>query len=206
MNNKNAIHVKTLVLRVFLVIGFVVILLAIILLGFNLTLSSQTRHKSWAIVTPIDSKKTYLVSEVIDGDTVKSIINGHEITIRLLGIDTPEVVDPRKPIQCYGKEASNETKALLTGKNISIELNPNYDRVDKYGRLLGYVYLAKNADVSTTVGKSSDRLFVNEFLIKEGFAREYTYNSKKPYKFQKLFKFDEAEAQKNNKGLWKKCT
>jgi micrococcal nuclease len=143
------------------------------------------------MTVPIDKDKAYKVIDVIDGDTIKILIDGHEITTRLLGIDTPEVVDPRKPVQCYGKEASHETKSLLTGKSVSIMLNPDYDRTDKYGRLLGYIYL--------------DGIFVNELLVKEGFAREYTYNDRKPYQFQKLFRNDELKAKQANKGLWDAC-
>ncbi len=163
----------------------------------NSKVVDHKKFTSWAMTVPIDSSKTYPVTDVIDGDTLKTNIDGHAITIRMLGINTPEVLDPRKAVECYGPEASAESKSLLTGKNILISLNPNYDRIDKYGRLLAYIYLQ---DVATT-----STLFVNEYLVKEGYAREYTFNEKKPYQYQKLFRGDELEAKKAGKGLWSKC-
>src|SRR5688572_14844689 len=53
------------------------------------------------------------VTRVVDGDTIQARLPGGEETIRLIGIDTPETVDPRKPVQCFGREASERTKALL---------------------------------------------------------------------------------------------
>ena len=55
----------------------------------------------------------------------------------MLGVDTPEVVDPRKPVQCFGHEASAFTKARLVGQRVTLELDA--EPRDKYGRLLAYV-------------------------------------------------------------------
>ena len=166
----------------------------------------QKKYVSWASKVVIDSNLAYLVSDVIDGDTIKVLIDGHEITVRLLGINTPEVLDPRKPVECYGPEASAETKKLLTGKSIRLALNPNYDRIDKYGRLLAYVRLTQSPDkLPGATSSSSNVLFINEFLIKEGYAREYTFNENNPYQYQNLFKLDESGAKGAKKGLWGKC-
>ena len=74
----------------------------------------------------------------VDGDTVVArFANGHVEKIRLLGVDTPEVVDPRKPVQCYGHAASAFTKSHLTGRHVLLELDA--EQRDKYGRLLAYV-------------------------------------------------------------------
>jgi micrococcal nuclease len=146
---------------------------------------------SWAATVPIDTTKLYQVSQVVDGDTIKAYIDGHNITIRLLGINTPETVKPNWPVECYGPEASTEMKSLLTGKNVLLALNPDYERIDKYGRLLAYVRLGD--------------MFVNEYLVKQGYAREYTFNEKNPYQYQQQFKSDEAEAKATGKGLWGKC-
>jgi len=165
----------------------------------NNPLAGQKKYASWAQTVQIDPQKLYPVTDVVDGDTIKTLISGYVITIRLLGINTPEVVDPRKPVECYGREASAETKSLLTGKSVSISLNPNYERVDMYGRLLAYVRLVDPNDISTI------SLFVNEFLVKQGFAYEYTFNEKNPYQYQKQFKVDELEAKNAKRGLWGKC-
>ena len=161
--------------------------------------SGSKKFISWAEKVVVDPSKLYPVTSVVDGDTIKTIIDGHNITIRLLGINTPEVVDPRKPVECYGPEASAETKSLITGKSVLLSLNPNYERVDMYGRLLAYVRLMDPNDSSTT------SLFVNEFLVKQGYAYEYTFNEKNPYQYQKQFKADELEAKNAKRGLWGKC-
>ena len=75
---------------------------------------------------------------VVDGDTlVARFDDGHVEKVRLLGVDTPEVVDPRKPVQCFGPEASAFSKARLTGRRALLELDA--EPRDKYGRLLAYV-------------------------------------------------------------------
>src|SRR5690349_14671390 len=70
------------------------------------------------------------VERVADGDTI--VVTGH-VRVRLIGMDTPEVVDPRKPVQCYGKAASARTKALLP-KGAAVRLVYDVDRFDRYGR------------------------------------------------------------------------
>ena len=78
---------------------------------------------------------------MIDGDTILVRGAGGRIEdVRLLGIDTPETVDPRKPVQCYGPQASAFAKHLETGRAVTL----SYDRElhDRYGRFLAYVWLA----------------------------------------------------------------
>lgn len=129
------------------------------------------------------------VSRVVDGDTVriKKLDSSDEIVLRLVGIDTPEVVDPRQPVQCFGQEASDYAKKLLTGQKVRVETDPTQDEYDRYGRWLVYVYLENG-------------LFFNEHMIEAGYAFEYTYQ--KPYQKQALFKAREAEAKANKRGLW----
>lgn len=130
-----------------------------------------------------------VVAKVIDGDTIE-LEKGK--TVRLIGIDTPETVDPRRPVGCFGKEASNETKALLSGKVVILQ--KDVSETDKYNRLLRYVYLPLE-DGST--------LFVNDYLVREGYAKVYTYPP--DVKFNEQFRQAEKEARENNKGLWGKC-
>lgn len=129
----------------------------------------------------------YAVSSVVDGDTVKVNISGTITTLRLIGMDTPETVDPRKPVQCFGKEASNKAKELLSGKKVRIETDPTQGELDKYGRRLAYIY-------------REDGLFYNKYMIEQGYAHEYTYNT--PYKYQTEFKSAQKYAEENNLGLW----
>lgn len=138
----------------------------------------------------IDENAYYKVDRSIDGDTFTTHVEGRLITVRMLGIDTPETVDPRKPAQCYGPEASDASKNLLTGRSVRFAINPNRELKDRYGRYLLYVY-------------RDDGLFVNRELIRRGFAKEYTFG--KPYAMQAEFREIESEAMKGMKGLWDKC-
>lgn len=140
---------------------------------------------------PAQQYTYYSVVDVVDGDTIKININGTQTTLRLIGIDTPETVDPRKPVQCFGREASNKAKELLSGKKVRIEKDPTQGELDKYGRTLAYVY-------------RDDGLFYNKYIIEQGYAHEYTYNT--PYKYQSEFKAAEKSARENQLGLWSPTT
>src|SRR5258706_2201791 len=135
-------------------------------------------------LAPIENanKDLYLVTRTTDGDTIVILKDGKEQKARLLGVDTPETVDPRKPVQCFGKEASAKTKEALSGKSVSIEKDITQGEYDKYGRLLIYVYL------------ENGELF-NKTLISEGYAHEYTHNL--AFKYQKEFKSAELQARTN---------
>jgi len=130
----------------------------------------------------------YMVEGVTDGDTIKVDIDGSIETIRLIGMDTPEIVDPRKPVQCFGKESSEKAREMLGGKKIRLEADPTQGERDAYNRLLRYVYLED--------GTSFDR-----WMIAEGYAHEYTYQSK-PYKYQAEYQSAEKSAREGKKGLW----
>lgn len=129
----------------------------------------------------------YSVIKVIDGDTLSVDIDGKIEVLRLIGINTPETVDPRKTVECFGKEASAKAKELLTGKRVRLEADPTQGERDKYGRLLRYVFL-------------EDGNFFNDAMIREGYAYEYTYSA--PYKYQDQFNEAEKEARDKKFGLW----
>jgi micrococcal nuclease len=129
----------------------------------------------------------YQVAKVVDGDTIDVDINGQIERIRLIGINTPEVVDPRRPVECFGKEASANAKKILSGQKVKIEADVSQDDRDKYGRLLRYAW-------------RSDGLFYNLEAIKDGYAFEYTYHL--PYKYQNEFKAAQKFAEENKIGLW----
>jgi len=129
------------------------------------------------------------VIKVIDGDTIQVLIGGKKETVRLIGIDTPETVDPRREVECFGKEASRKLKSLVNGKSVVLKNDPMQSERDKYGRLLRYVFL-------------KDRVHVNKLMIQEGYAHEYTFDSN-PYKYQSEFKLAEKKAEKEKRGLWK---
>ncbi|MBI2019919.1 thermonuclease family protein [Candidatus Daviesbacteria bacterium] len=129
------------------------------------------------------------VKRVIDGDTIE-LDNGS--TVRLLGIDTPETVDPRKPVQCFGKEASNKLKSLVL--NQVVILQKDVSETDKYQRLLRYVLLPLDND---------RLLFINDYLIREGFAKVLTIPP--DVKYTEQFLEAQREARENKKGLWGRC-
>ncbi|MEK7092529.1 MAG: thermonuclease family protein, partial [Patescibacteria group bacterium] len=129
-------------------------------------------------------RQTAFVTRVIDGDTIE-IENGKKV--RYIGIDTPEVVDPRKPIECFGEKAKGRNQQLVENKTVELEIDVS--ETDKYGRLLRYVYI--------------DGFMVNQLLVKEGFAKSASYPP--DIKYQHLFKQAETKARKNNAGLWSTC-
>ncbi len=129
----------------------------------------------------------YKVTSVVDGDTIKLDMNGTIETIRLIGIDTPETVHPNKSVECMGIEASNEAKRLLTGQTVRFESDNTQDTRDRYGRLLGYVFLPNGENYG-------------EVILRSGYANEYTYSS--AYKYQSAFRAAEQSARNNKAGLW----
>lgn len=166
---------------------FIIGIISIFVLGCLIFLIYRFRSSNQLFIDP---EKIYQLYSVLDGDTIRVKIEEKIITVRMLGIDTPETVDPRREVGCFGPEASKETKQLLSGHQIILKLNPKREVTDKYGRYLAYVY-------------REDGLFINEYLIEKGYAKEYTYGS--PYSFQKEFKALEKEAQKSKIGLWGEC-
>ncbi len=130
-----------------------------------------------------------LVTKVVDGDT--AIVNNNQI-VRLIGIDTPETVDPRRPVGCFGKEASNETKNLLLGKEVILQ--KDVSETDKYQRLLRYVFLPL---------PDGQILFVQDYLVREGFAKVLTYPPDVQYNEQ--LREAERAAREGSRGLWGKC-
>lgn len=126
----------------------------------------------------------YKVVKVVDGDTIMVEIDNQKQTIRLIGVDAPELYKN----QCFAREATVKAKEILTGKNVFLEKDPTQDDKDEYDRLLRFIFL-------------EDGINFNQLMIKEGYAREYTYLGV-PYKYQKEFQTAEHEAKVNKKGLW----
>ena len=129
----------------------------------------------------------YSVVHVIDGDTIDIATGGVVERIRLIGINVPETVDPRKPVECFGKEASDAAKKLLAGKRVRTEEDSSQGKYDKHGRVLGYIF-------------TEDGMFLNEYMIAEGYAYEYTYHA--PYKYQAEFRNAQKIVRAEQKGLW----
>lgn len=135
----------------------------------------------------VEREKAF-VFRVIDGDTIE-LTDGRKV--RYIGIDTPESVDPRKPVQCFGKEAMEKNREFVQGKEI--ELEKDISETDRFGRLLRYVYVK--------VGETE--IMVNEELVREGYAHASSYPP--DVKYQEKLRIAEAEAREVGRGLWQEC-
>jgi micrococcal nuclease len=120
----------------------------------------------------------------VDGDTIEVLIAGATYKVRYIGVDTPETVDPRRPVGCFGREASERNRQLVEGK--TVELEKDISETDKYGRLLRYVWV--------------DGEMVNATLVREGYAVASTYPP--DVKHQELFRSLQEEARDAGLGLW----
>ena len=123
------------------------------------------------------------VTRIVDGDTIIVELQGKSEKIRIIGINTPESVDPRRPVECYGKEASTRAKELLYKKTVTLE---NYQERDRHGRVLGYVRMSDGKDFG-------------EIMISSGYAHSFkSYSHSRLATYNKL----EKEARSNQVGLW----
>lgn len=127
---------------------------------------------------------------VTDGDTITADISGTVEDVRLIGIDTPETVDPRKPVQCFGKAASARTAEILP-VGTAIRIERDVEARDRYGRLLGYVY------------RADDALFVNMALVTDGYAHSLSIPPNVTY--AERFRSAESDARRSGAGLWSEC-
>ena len=153
-------------------------------------ISQKTEAKSESLIqkfsrSQASTEEKFVVSRIVDGDTIQ-LSNGKKV--RYIGIDTPETVDPRKPVQCFGKEAKEANKNLVLKRTVI--LKKDVSETDKYGRLLRYVYL-------------EDGTFVNLWLVKNGYAFAYTYPPDVAHSQE--FLVAEREARENKRGLWGNC-
>lgn len=133
---------------------------------------------------------TAVVVDVVDGDTVEVRVDGRVEAVRLLGIDTPETVDPHRPVGCFGPEASARTAELLpVGTAVSLERD--VEGRDHFGRLLAYVF------------RAGDGTFVNEALVAEGYAEVLVIDPNRAYADR--LRAAEAAARAAGAGLWGSC-
>lgn len=153
------------------------------LLLFIALLSSVSKHAG-----PFASRPT--VIEVVDGDTIDLRIGYARQRVRLLGIDTPETKDPRRPVQCFGREASDHTKHLLPPGTI-VRLELDLEEHDAYDRLLAYVWRAE------------DGLFVNLDLVTGGYADVLSIAPNTAHADE--FRAAMTTAKSSSKGLWSTC-
>jgi micrococcal nuclease len=174
------------------------------LLALALTLTACSRHQvDLTVQAPAtfgDEPGGYeeaVVTRVVDGDTIEVEITGRVegpgvgetavgggYDVRLTGIDTPESVRPGTPVECFGKEASAAAEALLEGQEV--RLVKDVENVDRYERLLRYVYIG-------------DEL-ANARLVINGYAHAYTYPPN--VRWSELMVRLQGEARDGSRGLW----
>lgn len=129
----------------------------------------------------------YIVTKVVDGDTIDVTKDGKTIRVRYIGMDTPETVHPTKDVQCFGKDASGKNKELVLGKQVRLE--KDVSETDRYNRSLRYVYVGST--------------FINLELVKQGYATAATFPP--DVKYSKDFVAAEREAREAKRGLWASC-
>lgn len=129
----------------------------------------------------------YVVTRVVDGDTIRVSGPDGEQAVRLIGIDAPEA---RQTPECFAQESTARLEELVVQKNVRLEADTTQQDVDRYGRLLRYVFVEDTN--------------VNELMIREGFAKEYTYA--KQYEYRQSFLSAQDAARMNEQGLWSPAT
>jgi micrococcal nuclease len=142
----------------------------------------------WSAVATASRGDEGIVTKVADGDTVRMRLDGREVTVRLIGVDTPELgerEDPAAPPQPFATEAAAFTRQSLAGQRVRLEYDPR-ERRDKYGRTLAYVFL-------------DDGTLFNRRLLQGGYARVY---ARFPFRYREQFLADEAAARDAKRGLW----
>ena len=135
----------------------------------------------------LDKSPTATVVHVLDGDTIRVVHGGHETTIRLLGVDTPETHHPTKPVGCFGPEAAAYTERRLAGRRV--ELVTDLEVHDRYGRTLAFVYLDGNS--------------FNDELLRLGYARLLVIPPNGAHARTQLA--IELAAKAARRGLWGEC-
>ena len=155
---------------------------------------------------PVKENSVYKakIKRVVDGDTaiIYFLTNDgtryKEERIRFIGVNTPETVDPNRPVEYYGKEASNFTKKELKDKTIWVLTDAGVR--DKYDRLLGYIWLdePKNLDSEKEVRA---KMF-NAMLLLKGYAQTMTIQPN--VRYSNMFVKFQREAMEAKRGLWEK--
>ena len=130
----------------------------------------------------VPAEGVYAVERVIDGDT---LLLADQTRVRLIGVDTPECVQPEHPVEPWAPEASEFTRAFVAGGQVRLQLDR--ERLDRHGRLLAYVWV--------------DERLLNEQLLFAGLARyepQFHYAEGMKRRFRKA----EAQARAARVGLW----
>lgn len=124
---------------------------------------------------------------MVDGDTIHVDLRGRDVTIRLIGIDTPETVAHEQPVECFGREASAYVTSRLGGSNVDLEFD--VEQIDRFGRTLAYVWIGAE--------------LINETLVRRGYATVTTFPP--DVRYVARFTAAQREARADGAGLWGAC-
>ncbi|MBR6504781.1 MAG: thermonuclease family protein [Clostridia bacterium] len=165
-------------------------------------------NKRWAIVMPAvyydesfskiennydenTNKVEVKLTESVDGDTAKFNMNGEQVTVRFLGINTKETVDPEIGEEAWGKEASDFTKEKLkNATKIELEFDNLAEQKDKYDRYLAWIWV--------------DEELLQNLLVKNGLAENYMLQNN--YRYAGMLQESEEIARNNKLGIWSEET
>lgn len=136
------------------------------------------------------------VIRVVDGDTLHVLLEGDDVTVRLIGMDTPETVKPDFPVECFGPEASEFAKEALSNRRVTVELDASQGVTDRYGRTLAYVWVPQ---------PDGGLSLFNREAIAAGYAQERQYGST-PYAWKAEFSEAQRAAQRADVGMWANCS
>lgn len=149
--------------------------------------AAATSTPTATTTTDTPTQQAYKVKRVVDGTSLVALVDGKELTVRLIGVDTPEPSDAEEVVADYGEQSLQFVKDMLGGKSVFLEYEPGSAKLDKAGRTLAYVY------------RSPDRLFINQEIIRQGYGHTY---AKYPFKHLEAFRSHERAAKDAGKGLW----
>jgi micrococcal nuclease len=153
--------------------------------------SDQSQNQTPELTQETAEPYFHQVVSVTDGDTIKVLVDGKTETVRLVNMNAPESVDPRRPVECMGQEASEKMSELVAGRPVKLERDTTQRNRDRYGRLLRFVFLEDGTDVGLE-------------MIKLGYAYSTPYGSS-PHQYIDLYEQAEDGAREQGLGLWNKA-
>lgn len=132
------------------------------------------------------------VERALDGDTVVVRTGDRRLRVRLLGADTPELARDARPAEPFAEAARQFTSETLSEAR-SVALEVAGDRIDAYGRTLGFLWVAP--------ASGGPPLNLSEELVRQGLARAV-----RGFDYPGKIRFLEAEreARRRGRGLWRR--
>lgn len=137
-----------------------------------------------------------VVDRVVDGDTLHVLVDGQDLTVRMIGINTPETVKPDSPVECFGPQASDFAKAVLSDQPVTLEFDPGQGQQDRYGRTLAYVWRQS---------ASGSPVLFNLEAVAGGYAFERQYGPTAPV-WKPVLRSAQDAARAEARGLWGACS